>query len=411
MQDIYLGRQPILDAGQKTVAYELLFRNAATGPALISDDSMASANVIVSAFCDLGVQQVLGEHKGYININAETLFSSTVELLPPERVVLELLETVDPDDTVVERCRELKRKGFRIAIDDVTEWGERQERLLDWVDVLKVDVLNAGEEVIERVVAAARDRPLLLLAEKVETRERVAQCRELGFHLFQGYYFARPEILVGRRSDPARMALLRLLSLVLSDTGPEEIEQAIKPHAGLSYNLLRLVNSVASGLSRRIDSLRQAVVILGRRQLLRWVQLLLYTATSDGQGLTSPLIQLAATRGKLMELLAVRERPGDAPWQDQAFMVGILSLLETLLGVPMAEIVGQLQLAPHIGDALLERKGALGRLLQIQEWLEAGEAGKVTVACRQSTGFTLNDLMRAQLEAMRWAHSLGEQAA
>ncbi|WP_333843909.1 EAL and HDOD domain-containing protein [Pelomicrobium sp.] len=407
MQDVYLGRQPILDTRRHTVAYELLFRSAPTGPAVIRDDSLATAQVIVGAFCDLGLQQVLGAYKGYINVGSEILLSDTVELLPKEYVVLELLETVEPAPEVLKRCAGLRRQGYRIALDDVVEPDERLERLVGVVDVVKVDVKAAPESSVRATVEALRRRSAVLLAEKVDTPEQAETCTALGFRLFQGYFFARPEILSGRRADPAKMALLRLLSLVLADASPEEIEQALKPHVELSYNLLRLVNSAASGLPRRIHSLRQGILILGQRQLLRWVQLLLYTAPAAGGTLTNPLIQLAAARGKLMELLAAREEPGRPEVSDQAFMVGLLSLLDTLLGMPMAEIVEELKLAPEIAEALLRRNGMLGRLLQLQEWLESGEAAKVMAACKHFTGFNLGDLMQDQLEALRWAHDLG----
>ncbi|PZP64025.1 MAG: hypothetical protein DI596_02160 [Azospira oryzae] len=409
MEDICLGRQPILDARRRTVAYELLFHSTPTEPATIGDGALAAAKLIVSAFCGLGVHQALGTSKGYLSVDAEMLLSNIVELLPRDFVVLQLPEAVGSGEEVLKRCAELRRKGYRFALDDVVNRDERLDRLLAVVDVVKVDIKTASEAGVRATVQAARDRPVLLLAEKVDSLEQAEACAALGFHLFQGYFFARPEILSGKRTHPAKMALLRLLSLVLAEASPEEIERALKPHVDLSYNLLRLVNSAASGLPRRIHSLRQGVIILGRRQLLRWVQLLLYTATSEDGALTNPLIQLAATRGKLMELLAVRERPGRRDFSDQAFMVGILSLLETLFGTPMAEIVEELKLAPEIAEALLQRTGTLGRLLQLQEWLEAGEAAKVVAACRQFTGFTLADLMQGQLQALKWAHDLGRQ--
>ncbi|MGN2391482.1 EAL and HDOD domain-containing protein [Pelomicrobium sp. G1] len=410
MRDVYLGRQPILDTQRQTVAYELLFRSASTGPAVIRDDSLATAQVIVGAFCDLGLQQVLGAYKGHINVGSDLLLSDTVELLPKECAVLELLETVEPVPEVLKRCAELRRQGYRIALDDVVEPGERLERLLDVADVVKVDVKAASESSMRATVEALRGRSVVLLAEKVDTPERAETCRALGFRLFQGYFFARPEILSSKRADPTKMALLRLLSLVLADASPAEIEQALKPHVGLSYNLLRLVNSAASGLPRRIHSLRQGILVLGRRQLLRWVQLLLYTAPVAGGNLTNPLIQLVATRARLMELLAAREVPERPEVRDQAFMVGLLSLLDTLLGMPMAEIVEELNLAPEIAEALLKRRGMFGRLLELQEWLESGEVAKVMAALKQFTGFNLGDLMQDQLEAFKWAHDLGRDS-
>jgi EAL and modified HD-GYP domain-containing signal transduction protein len=264
-----------------------------------------------------------------------------------------------------------------------------------------------GQEVLETNVKYLKNWPVKLLAEKVEYIDQAMHCQGLGFDLFQGYYFARPVILTGKRADTSKLALMRLIGLVLEDADTPEIEQVFKHDPSLSYNLLRLVNSVAMGMRNRISSLRQAIVVLGRQQLQRWLQLLLFV--NPGGDMHSPLLELAATRGKLMELLAIAQSPQNRDSHDRAFMTGIMSLLDTLLGMPMEEVVKQVSLASDVEKALLNHEGMLGNLLLLVEKLEQNDfdAAEGLLADMQ---LNLGHLMQAQIEAMHWAHMLKETA-
>ncbi|MHB1291705.1 MAG: EAL and HDOD domain-containing protein [Sulfuricella sp.] len=405
LQDIFLGRQPILDRDQHIVAYELLFRSSSQGlSANVTDDLLATAHVITRAFSELGIASVLGGKKGFINISADLLLSDMIELLPQDKVVIELLETIQVDEQIISRCRELKAMGFSLALDDFG--GDPQfEPLFDIVEVVKFDLPQMGQEALEKHVSHIKRWPVKLLAEKVENIDQAIQCKGLGFDLFQGYYFARPVILSGRRADSSKLALMRLLGLVLNDANTPEIEQVFKHDPSLSYNLLRLVNSVAMGMRCKISSLRQAIVVLGRQQLQRWLQLLLFV--NQGGDIQNPLLELAATRGKLMELLAMELSPQDRDSHDRAFMTGIMSLLDTLLGMPMEEVVQQVNLASDVENALLNHEGKLGGLLLLVEKMEQNDfdTAEGLLADMQ---LNLGNLMQAQIEAMRWAHMLNE---
>ncbi len=406
LQDIFLGRQPILNREQHIVAYELLFRSD-TGPeAHVADDLQASARVIVQAFSELGIASVLGDKKGFINVSADLLLSDLIELLPRDKVVIELLETIEVTDQVIERSRELKQMGFSLALDDFA--GDAQfEPLFEIVEVVKVDLPLIGPDALERSVGFLKHWPLKLLAEKVEHIEQATRCKDLGFDLFQGYYYARPMVLSGKRADTSKLPLMQLLGLVLDDADTGAIEQVFKHDPSLSYNLLRLVNSVAMGMRYKIGSLKQALVVLGRQQLQRWLQLLLFV--NEGGDLHSPLLELAATRGKLMELLAVAQARKDKDFHDRAFMTGIMSLLDTLLGMPMEEVVRQVNLAGEVENALLNRDGKLGELLLLAEKLEQNDFD-AAAELRVKMQLKQSDLTQAQLEAMRWANALKETA-
>ena len=199
-----LGRQPILDRNQNTVAYELLFRAGRRDGADVQDDRMATSSVIAHAFNELGIDAVLGGCRGFINFDADLLMSEVVELLPPDRTVLELLETIDINPPIIERCQELSNAGFHFALDDIVQMGAAQQSILHLIEVVKVDIPATPAGDIPALVSQARRAGVKLLAEKVDSQEQANWCRDLGFDLFQGYFFARPVILEGRRADPSR---------------------------------------------------------------------------------------------------------------------------------------------------------------------------------------------------------------
>lgn len=196
--DVFLGRQPILNRQSNVVAYELLFRSGLDGPACVTDDAFATAHVITNAFQKFGIHAVVGKCNAFINVDGETLMSSAVTDLPPDRVVIELLETIQIDRDIVRRCRALKRLGYRLALDDVFRYSEEYEPLLKIVDIVKIDILMLEQDSLAPLVEQLRLWPPQLLAEKVESLPCARECRAMGFNLFQGFFFARPVTLIAR---------------------------------------------------------------------------------------------------------------------------------------------------------------------------------------------------------------------
>ena len=406
--EIFLGRQPILDRDQRVVAFELLFRSGRTQAAGVTDDMQATASVIQHAFSEMGAQAVLGPHLGFINVNAEMLLSDLVEILPREQVVLELLETVTVTDAVVARCHALKQMGYRIALDDFV-FDDSYRPLLALADIVKIDLMQHTDDALRALVGQLRQWPVKLLAEKIDSHEQADFCRALGFELFQGYYFAKPAVLSVKRANPAQLALLELLDLVLADADTAEIERVFKQNANLTYNLLRLVNSAGGGAVRRIETVSQAIMLLGRKQLQRWLQLLVFTL-QEGTPYPSPLLLMAAARGRMMELLAQR-RGGDAALRDQAFMAGIFSLIENVIGKPLAEILQDLNLGDTMNAALLRREGTLGALLDLVESVEQQDLGHTLTLLDAAGGLSLSDLTVAEIEAMVWTHQIADESS
>jgi EAL and modified HD-GYP domain-containing signal transduction protein len=410
-QELFLGRQPILDRNQNLAAFELLFRSGHFNGAQIEDDVFASATVINHAFSELGVETVLGKHVGFINLSAPLILSDVIELLPRNKVVLEILETVRVSDQLVQRCIELKNGGFTLALDDFTGREDAFKPLLDIVDIVKVDVQHMDDARLAATTAHLQQLEVRLLAEKVDTREQVDRCLALGYELFQGYYFARPSIITGKRLSHAETALMRLLGLVLTDADIPGIEDIFRQNPDLSVNLMKLVNSVAIGGKGSIGSLRTAIGVLGRKQLQRWLQVLLFALSSAPEAeFPSPLLILAATRGKLMELIAQALRPDDRDFHDRAFMTGILSLVNALLGMPMGEILGSVPVDANVKSALVQRSGNLGAMLLLVEALEESELVGIEKALAQVPGLQHSQVIGLQVEAMAWANSIGEAA-
>ncbi|HRB96976.1 MAG TPA: HDOD domain-containing protein [Nitrosomonas sp.] len=411
MEGFFLGRQPILDRNQNLVAFELLFRQEGTEEATnVTNDLSASANVIINAYCQLGIENVLGRQRGFINADPDLVMSDIISLLPSKHVVLEIKETALITPEFMQRCHELKQKGYQFALDNVVAINSKIDQLLPIVSVVKVDILALGEAELAELVAELNRWPVLLLALKVENREQEARCMKLGFQMFQGYYFARPEIMSVKRADPGKLSLLKLLTLVMGDCDISEIEKEFKHQPGLSYNLMRMVNSVAGGLPQKINSIKHAIITMGRKQLQRWIQLLLYSSNQSDNSVSNALMQTAAARGKLMELIAIKERPHDKTHQDRAFMVGILSLLDVLLGMEMQQIVDKLGIPDDMSQALISRDGRLGHELKL---IEANEKGEITIiqSLLAELGFmSLSELADMEIQAIGWANRIGEAA-
>lgn len=407
MRHIALARQPIIDRHGALVAYELLFRYAATDTEAHTEHGApgtATASVIHTAFAEIGMAEVLGQFLGYINVDTVFLSSGYVSLLPAGKVVLELLETIDSGPEVVARCEVLKKQGYRIALDDYDGRRTDLKALLALADVVKVDLTLVKDSDLRALVRRLRRPGRSLLAEKVETRAQYRRCLALGFDLFQGFHFARPETMSAHRPSANRLALLQLLTLVMNDANAFDIESAFKPHADLSVTLLRLANSAAFGLHSPIGSVRQAVVMLGRRRLEAWLQLLLYTAGHGRGGI--PLLQLASTRGRFLELVAGVLRPEDPEFQDLGFMAGILSLMDSLLEVSMASLVAQINPVPAVKAALLGRHGELGQLLRLAEQLDTADGVAVAETLSTLPPRIQEGLMRCQLDAYQWANAV-----
>jgi EAL and modified HD-GYP domain-containing signal transduction protein len=406
VKDFFLARQPILNRDQSLAAYELLFRSAAAGPANVIDDLAATASVIVHA-SELGMQNVIGASLGYVNVDAAVLMSDIVQFLPKEKVVLEILETVKVTEEIVARVEELMRAGYTFALDDVTADSKSVQQLLPLVDIIKLDITDMDQSELLKLSRQFKAAKKKLLAEKVENLSQFQNCLELGFDYFQGYYFAKPIVLTGKKLSPSQMTIVQLMAQILSDADTADIERIIKHDASLGFSLLRLVNTPAVGVTQRIDSISQALIVLGRRQLQRWLQILLYAEPGKTNSATAPLLMLATTRGKLLELMAEKLQPGNRAMADIAFTVGMMSLMDTLFGLPMEKILEQIKVADDVRDALLFRKGTFGDMLKLVECTEQVEkGGSLVVPLLNKLQLSSDQFYALQIAAFEWSDNI-----
>lgn len=403
LREIFLARQPILDRDQAIVAYELRFPRG--GRPVDAERTVAA--VVCAAFGELGIAHALGSARAFIEVDSAFLHDDAVESLPPAGVVLELKSIDPPDEATLARCRALKERGYALSLASYRGPDDRALALLPLLDLVRIDVRAYGDAALSELAGALLPLPVRLLAEGVETREQRERCHAIGFHLFQGYYFARPVVVSGRQLSATQLGLIRLINVIARDAETAEIEDAFKHEPGLTINLLRLVNSVGAELPTRVTSLRHAVTLLGRRQILRWLQLLLMAAPEgDADVSRNPLLQLAALRGRLMEVLAGKRRRGDRRQGDLAFLAGIMSLMPAALGLPMDEILAQLAVAPEVRDALQGKETELGQLLALSERCDENDAeGCDALLAKIGHGFDRLTLNTGLAEALRWIHA------
>lgn len=398
----FIGRQPILDKQQKIVGYELLFRHAPdASTAQVKGDMDAGTNILINAYSNMDAKWLLGDKLAFINIAAPMLESDFIELLPPQRVVLELLETIEVTPELIARCRHLRSKGFVFALDDY-EHSPESAPLLDVANFVKIDVQLLGREKTTQMVRTLENLPVKLIAEKVETKAEFKYCKELGFHYFQGFYFAHPETLSAKIISPAHATVLELLNKVRNNAEAKDIETGFKRDVALSFKLLRYINSVGFGLSCEIQSIRHALAILGYQQLYRWLTLLL--ATAGGDSTPPALMKTAITRGRLTELLG--QNYLEKSDHDNLFIVGIFSLLDAMLEMPMEDIMDKLYLPEPITDALLNRQGIYGPFLSLTEACEDYDPARIE-AIAGSLQMDPEQINRAHLEALAWVEQLG----
>jgi EAL and modified HD-GYP domain-containing signal transduction protein len=402
----FLARQPILNRSQRLVAYELLYRNAEVHEAVVTDGTHATASVIAHA-SELGMEQVVGDQLAFVNVDTTGLMSDFINFLPNDKVILEVLESVQPTPDVLRRLQELKLAGYKFALDDVASESDAVTALRPLMDVIKVDIQQIARGELPALARKLRNPNQKLLAEKVETVEEFRECMDLGFEYFQGYYFARPVILSGKKIAPSQLAIMHLLDLLNRDADQREVERSVKHDPLISLNLLRLVNTPAVGARFRINSIGHALIVLGRRQLQRWLQILLYV---KGAEFDSPLLQMATTRGKTMELVMGHVRPSEKVAADIGFTVGIMSLMDALFSVRMGEILDCVNVLDEVRDALLHHEGDYGKVLRLIELIERAQEGVELTGLLHKLELAPSALYALQLEAFEWvneyAHSV-----
>ena len=370
----FVARQPILDRAQKVFGYELLFRNGIEDY-FHADPDLAARSTLDSSLL-LGLSTLCHNTRAFVNCTREVLLKDLVTLLPANQTVVEVLETVEPEDRVVAACKRLKEAGYLIALDDFSA-NDPRVPLCDFADFIKIDIRATRVEERAGLMRRFGSPKCKMLAEKLETPHEFYQARNMGFTYFQGYFFCKPELVVGREVPANRVRHLKLLEMV---SRPEidlrELETLLKQEASICYRLLRYLNSPIFGFALEIKSVRHAMAILGERELRRWIRLIVTVGAAE-RG-CSELVLMGLTRARFCELLSTRLKSSN-----DLFLMGLLSVMDAILQVDMAALLEQLPVDQKIKAVLLGQVSGLRPLYQLMLAQESGEWDKSSELARQ----------------------------
>lgn len=398
--DIFVGRQPIYGRRLELHAYELLYRGADVDYADFSEGDRATSQVLLNTFTEFGLERIVGGHLAFINLTRGFIVGEYPLPVPRTQVVLEVLEEVDPDEQVLAGLQDLRRRGFKIALDDFVYKPER-EPLLALADVVKVDILGLPPDEIRARYQQLKPLGLKLLAEKIETREQFELCRDMGFDYFQGYFLAKPNVVSGASIPANGLNLLRLMAEFQDpDHDLDRIAEIVSQDVALSYKLLRHINAAIYGMPRRIDSIKETVTYLGLSTVKNLACLFML---SDVGEQPHELLVTAMMRAKMCELLA---RAGKAPNPSSYFTVGLFSTLDALLSAPMERVVRKLPLGEELQHALLEKRGPMAEALRCTLAYERGDWD--AVQCFSLTRATIKE---AFLGAVVWVEAVDQEIA
>jgi c-di-GMP-related signal transduction protein len=398
--DVFVARQPIFDRESRVHAYELLYRsNGESNEFTGTDEDRPTLEVISGSLLTIGLHSIAAGKKAFINFGRNLLVDDLVSMLPKESVVIEVLETVQPDAEVVRSCRKLRDLGYTIALDDF-EGHPRFEQLASIAHILKIDMRQTSRAEQERLVSIYQPRGVAMLAEKVETREEFEWASNAGYDFFQGYFFARPAIISAKELQPVIVTCLRLLQQLQNpELDFKKMEELISKDLALTYKLFRYVNSVLFARLGTIQSVRRALAHMGEDGIRRWATVA--TLPRLAQGKPEELVVCALVRARLSENLA--RLAGDSDFA-AAYLVGLFSLLDALLDRPLQEALMEVGLEPRINEVLLGTTQLDGTLAKIHTLVRAYEAGKWDEAseCARRLGLSDSEVSRAYVEATEW---------
>ncbi len=397
-----IARQPILTADESVVGYELFFREGRDERRFHSDGESATFATIDTLNL-VGLRVLCDGRLAFINCPHHTLLTEYFELLPADEVVIEIQEDVPADEGVVQACQRLRQRGYSIALDNFVT-HDRREELVQYADFIKVDFQKVPPVQSAALVERHASKQCAMLAHKVETREDFLLARKAGFTRFQGYFFRQPEKMTLRQVPPNQATNLRLLSAVSqSQVDFVEIETLIKHDPSLCYRLLRYLNSPLLGLTAQVTSVRGALNMLGERETSRWVRMA--TTLVMGQDKASDLVLSSLVRARFCELVGARVEHGDA----DLFLMGMLSMIDAILAVPMGIVLEELSLDPILKMQLLfAKRGKKTPLSPIYDLMVAREAGdwEQVTALGKQMNLSLSFVAEASNAAMRWAHEI-----
>ncbi|MDD5229066.1 MAG: EAL domain-containing protein [Methylococcales bacterium] len=397
MTNFIIGRQQIFDKNLNISAYELFFRGNNFDLSNNHEATLATHQVMTDSILEIGLNNIVDEHKAFINFTTQNILEKTPLNLPKDRVVIEIQENVNIDSPVIYNLREMSQKGYLISLDNFS-LTHKHQKLLEFVDIIKLDVLAMGENRVREIITQLKFYDVKILAAKVETRDAHKYLQELGCDYFQGFFFNKPNLVAGKRIGSNQLDSLRLLALANNPNVEfDELVREISQNLSLCYKILCYINSAAYPSSIKIKSISQAIAYLGLNELKRWINLVVLSSLSNKP---SFIIQNSLIRGKMCELLATLKFKNKIRC-GEFFLIGILSSLDNLLDLPLKEALEQLPLSDYVTDAILYHKDFGGEALRCVLNYEFGNFDEVTFS--DVPQFIIGN---AYIESLSWARNI-----
>ena len=398
--NVFVARQPIFDRRKKLYAYELLFRTGTTNGFPDIDGTTATTSLLSSTFFTVGIDKIAAGKLAFINFTEELIAKGIPQLFPPEKLMVEILEDVEPGSAVVNACRLLKEKGYSLALDDFV-YSRQFDELLHLSDIIKIDFRLTSPEKIKEMVGTLKQFDCQLLAEKIETYEEFEAALALGFEYFQGYFFAKPEVLQNRDLSTSQLTMLQLLSEINSadsEFDVEALEKLVSQDISITYKLLKYINSSHFSRIKTISSVAQAISYLGERGFRMFVSLIATSMLAENK--PGELVRASIIRARLLELIAIECRQDS----NEMFLLGLFSFIDAMLDQPLATILKKMPLSANINTALSEKSGDLYPFLRLVEAYEQGNWVPFRFALKK-IGLNEEKMTDFYLEAIAWADS------
>lgn len=401
--EVYVARQPIFDKRKKVFGYELLYRSGTENYYNHYDGDQATSNVITNSFSIIGIDVLTGGKKAFVNFTHNLLRNEMVTVLPPDKVAVEILEDIEPDDETIEICKNLKKMGYTLVLDDFVTVNQISP-LVDIADIIKVDFLKSSVEERKLLVEKIGLDRIKFLAEKVETEADFEEALKMGYSYFQGFFFSKPDIFSGQDLPAYKLNYLRIIREV---NQPEiefnELEEIIKQDIAISYKLLRLINSAAFGLNTKITSIKYALVLLGIKEFVKWVTLI--ALRGIGEDKPDELIISSLIRAKFAENLApVMGLKDESP---DLFLMGMFSMIDAMLDRPLDEIMTELPISQKIKDALLGIENNYKDIFDLILSFERANWEKL-VQHIEAMGLTEREIAPLYFDSLRWVKQIFE---
>jgi len=396
--DVYIARQPIFTAAKEIYGYELLFRDSMNNMFPDIDGDVATSRLLSNSFSAFDLEQLCGGKMMFVNFTKDLLIKEVPRLFPQNRLVVEILEDVEPEPDVIQACQHIAKAGYSVALDDFFFKPDLLP-LIQLSNTIKIDFRQTPLKTIQTFIKRLTPFSMKFLAEKIETHEEFEQALDMGFSFFQGYFFCKPEIIAGKDIAPNKMTLLQIVGEInRHDCDSERLSEIINRDVSVTYKLLRYINSAYFRRLKEVQSIQHAIVMLGEKETKKFVSLVATAALASDK--PSELIRSSIIRARMCELMGSFD--GLNLDKFELFLVGLFSRIDAMLDVPMEEVVNQLPLSPNVEQALIDGEGPLADILQL---IGAYETGDWDLFARVKEKLAIDDskIPDCYLEAIGWA--------